>query len=164
MKTITVNIFAIIALATIFSFNVAFAGEWVKVIEMGESGLTVEFPMTPAEIAAEKAKRANLSADRKVDRAASSQKLKTIEMGESGYAVTFKMTAEEIAALNAENARLTAIRAARTSRDKKHVVGFELAESGHIIEFPVTMPEKKLDLGDSVIAGHASENAAVRVR
>jgi len=59
MKTITANIFAIIALTIIFSFNVAFAGEWVRVIEMGESGLAVEFPMTPAEIAAVKAKRAS---------------------------------------------------------------------------------------------------------
>ena len=65
MKTITVNIFAIIALTIIFSFNAAFAGEWVRVIEMGESGLTVEFPLTPEEIAAEKAKRASLSAIRK---------------------------------------------------------------------------------------------------
>jgi hypothetical protein len=124
MKTITANIFAIIALTVIFSFNVAFAGEWVRVIEMGESSLTVEFPMTPAEIAAVKAKRASLSAIRKAEPAVSSQKLKTIEMGESGYAVTFKMTAEEIAALNAENARLAAIRAAGTKTATENKAGF----------------------------------------
>ena len=71
---------------------------------------------------------------------------------------------KEIAALNAENARLAAIRSARPFRSKKHVVEFELAESGNTIEFPVTVPDTKLDLGDAVIAGHTSENAAVRVQ
>jgi hypothetical protein len=129
---------------------------------MGESSLTVEFPMTPAEIAAVKAKRASLSAIRKAEPAVSSQKLKTIEMGESGYAVTFKMTAEEIAALNAENARLAAILAAGTKTATENMVGFELAESGHIIEFPAATPE--MDLGDSVIARDPSGNKAVRAQ
>ena len=44
------------------------------------------------------------------------------------------------------------------------VVGFELAESGDTIEFPATVSDKKLDLGDAVIAGHTSENTAVRVQ
>ena len=166
MKTITVNIFAIIVLSIIFTFSAASAAQWVRVIEMGESGVAVEFPMTPAEIAAEKAKRASRSAIRKADPAVSSQNLKIIAMGESGYAVSFKMTAGEIAALNAENARLAALRSARASRnkDKRDVVEFELAESGHTIEFPATVSDKKLDPGDAVIAGHTSEDAAVRVQ
>ncbi len=162
METIKVNIFAILAFTIIFSFNVAFAGEWVRVIEMGESGLAVEFPMTPEEIVVEKAKRASRSAIRKAEPAVSSQKLKTIEMGESGYAVTFKMTAEEIAALNAENARLAAIRAVRTKTAPESVVVFELAESGHTIEFPAAIPE--MDIGDLVIARDPSGNEAVRAQ
>ena len=162
MKTITANIFAIIVLTVIFTFSAAFAGEWVKVIEMGESGLTVEFPMTPEEIAAEKVKRAGRSADRKAEPAVSSQKLITIEMGESGYAVTFKMTAEEIAALNAENARLAALKAARKKVPQEPVVRFELAESGHIIEFPEA--NKETDLGDSVIARDTADNVGTRVQ
>ena len=164
MKTITVNIVAIIVLTIIFTFNAASAGEWVRVYEMGESGLTVEFPMTPAEIAAEKAKRAILAARHRPDTDASNDNLKIIEMGESGNTVVFSMTAEEITAANAENARLAAIRSAGASRDKKKVVSFELAESGLSIEFPAAFPEKKLDLGDAVIARKPSVNAASRVR
>jgi hypothetical protein len=117
---------------------------------MGESGVAVEFSMTPAEIAAEKAERATRSAIRKAGPAVSSQDLNTIEMGESGYTVSFKMTAEEIAALNAENARLAAIRAAGTKTATQSVVVFELAESGQVIEFPAAAPE--MDIGDLVIA------------
>jgi len=162
MKTITINRLAIVVLSIIFTFSAASAGEWVRVIEMGESGLTVEFPMTPAEIAAEKAKRASLSASRKAEPAVSSQKLATIEMGESGYGVTFKMTAEEIAALNAENARLAAIQAANATKPQKRVEVFEMAESGHTIEFPAATPE--MDRGDSVIASDLSGNEAVRAQ
>ena len=162
MKTIIINIFAIIVLSVIFSFSAASAGQWVRVIEMGESGVAVEFPMTAAEIAAEKAKRASRSAIRKAEPAVSSQNLKTIEMGESGFAVSFKMTAEEIAALNAENARLAAIRAAGTKTATQSVVVFELAESGQVIEFPAAIPE--MDLGDLVIARDPSGNKAVRAQ
>ena len=164
MKTITVNIFVIIVLSIMFTFSAASAGEWVRVIEMGESGVAVEFPMTAAEITAEKAKRNNLAADRRPDVSTSKKELLIIEMGESGHTAVFPMTAEEIAAANAENARLAAIRSARPFRSKKHVVRFELVESGNSIEFPATVSDKKLDLGDAVIAGHTSENAAVRVQ
>ena len=162
MKTITINRLAIIVLSIIFTSSAASAGEWVRVIEMGESGLAVEFPMTPAEIAAEKAKRASRSAIRMAEPAVSSQNLKAIEMGESGYAVSFKMTAEEIAALNAENARFAAIRAAGTKTATQSVVVFELAESGQVIEFPAAIPE--IDLGDLVIARDPSGNEAVRAQ
>lgn len=162
MKTITIRLFALIALTIFISFNTASAGNGVKVIELAESGLTIEFPLTPEELAAEKAKRDHLYATRKTAVATSNQYLKTIKMGESGYAVTFKMTAEEIAALNAENARLAAIRSARASRDKKPVVGFELAESGHIIEFPEASTET--DLGDSVIASDTADKVGTRVQ
>jgi len=162
MKTITIKLFALIALTIFISFNTASAGNGVKVFELAESGLTIEFPLTPEELAAEKAKRDHLYATRKTDVATSNQYLKTIEMGESGYAVTFKMTAEEIAALNAENARLAAIRAVRTKTAPESVVVFELAESGHTIEFPAAIPE--MDIGDLVIARDSSGNEAVRAQ
>ena len=164
MKNITINILAIIALTTIFTFNAASAAEWVKVIEMGERGLAVEFPMTPAEITAEKARRNNLAANRGPDVAASKKNLKSFEMGEGGHRVVFPMTAEEIFAANAENARLAAIRSAGPLKSKKTVVGFEMAESGHFIEFPLTIPDKKMDIGDSVIARENPQKTDVRAQ
>ena len=82
MKNIAINIISIIAFTMIFTFNTASAGEWVKVIEMGESGLVVEFPMTPAEITAEKTKRDNLAANRRPDGAVSKKNLKIFKMGD----------------------------------------------------------------------------------
>ena len=161
MKNITVNILAIIASTIIFTFNTASAGEWVKVIEMGESGLTVEFPMTPAEIAAEKSRRNNLAANRRPDVAASEKNRKSFEMGEGGHRVVFPMTAAEI---TAANARLAAIRSAGPLKSKKPVVGFEMADSGHSIEFPGTISDKKMDLGDLVIARENPQKTDVRAQ
>jgi len=164
MQNITVNIRVIIALTIILTFNTASAGEWVNVIEMGESGLAVEFPMTPAEIAAEKARRNHLAAIRRPDLAASKNYLKTFEMGEGGHRVVFSMTAEEIFAANAENARLAATRSAGSLKSKKPVVGFEMAESGHFIEFPAIIPDKKMGMGDSVIAHENPQQNVVRAQ
>jgi len=164
MKNITINIISIIAFTIIFTFNTVSAAEWVNVFEMGESGLAVEFPMTPAEIAAEKARRNNLAANRRPDVAASKKNLKAFEMGEGGHRVVFPMTAAEIFAANAENARLAAIRSAGPPRSKKPVVGFEMAESGHFIEFPLTIPDNKMDFADSVIARENPQKNAVRVQ
>ncbi len=164
MKNITINIRVIIALTIILTFNTASAGEWVNVIEMGESGLAVEFPMTPAEIAAEKARRNHLSATRRPDLTASKNYLKTFEMGEGGHRVVFSMTAEEIFAANVENARLAAIRSAGPLKSKKPVVGFEMAESGHFIEFPAIIPDKKMDFADSVIARENPQQNVVRAQ
>ena len=164
MKNITINIISIIAFTIIFNFNTASAGEWVNVFEMGESGLAVEFPMTAAEITAEKARRNHLAANRMPDLAASKNFLKTFEMGEGGHRVVFPMTAEEIFAANAENARLAAIRSTRVFKSKKPVVGFEMAESGHFIEFPAIIPDKKMGIGDSVIAHENPQQNVVRAQ
>jgi hypothetical protein len=162
MKNITVNILAMIASTITFTFNTASAAEWVKVIEMGESVIAVEFPMTPAEITAEKARRNNLAANRRPDGAAASKKnLKTFEMGEGGHRVEFPMTAAEI---TAANGRFAVIRSAGPFKSKKPVVGFEMAESGHFIEFPVTISDKKMDIGDSVIARENPQKNAVRIQ
>ena len=82
-------------------------------------------------------------------------------MGEGGHRVVFPMTAAEI---TAANARLAAIRSAGFLKSKKPVVGFELAESGHSIGFPGTNPDKKIDLGDSVIARENSQKTDVRAQ
>jgi hypothetical protein len=161
MKNITLNILAIIATTITFTFNTASAAEWVHVIEMGESGITVEFPMTPAEISAEKARRNNLAANRSTDVAASKKNLKSFEMGEGGHRVVFPMTAAEI---TAANARLAAIRSAGPLKSKKPVVRFEMAESGHFIEFPLIIPDNKMDFGDSVIASENAQKNGVRVQ
>jgi hypothetical protein len=161
MKNITEYILAMIALTTIVTFNTASAGEWVTVIEMGESGLAVEFPMSPAEITAEKARRNNLAANRRPDVAISKKNLKIFEMGEGGHRVVFPMTAAEI---TAANARLAAIRSAGPLKSKKPVVRFEMAESGHLIEFPLIIPDKKLDIGDSLIARENPQKTGVRAR
>jgi len=164
MKNITVHILAIIATTITFTFNTASAAEWVKVFEMGESGITVEFSMTPAEITAEKTRRNNLAANRRPDVAASKKNLKTFEMGEGGHRVVFPMTAAEITAANTENERLAAIRSAGPLKSKKPAVGFELAESGHFIEFPGTISDKKMDLGDLVIARENPQKTDVRAQ
>ena len=164
MKNITLNILAITASTIISTFNTASAGEWVHVIEMGESAIAVEFPMTPAEITAEKARRNNLAANRGPDVVASEKNLKTFEMGEGGQRVVFPMTAAEIFAANAENARLAATRFVGPLKRKKTVVGFEMAESGHFIEFPLTIPDNKMDFADSVIARESPQKNAVRAQ
>ena len=164
MKNITVNILAMLATTITFTSNTASAAEWVKVFEIGESGITVEFPMAPAEIAAEKARRNNLAANRRPDVAISKKNLKIFEMGDGGHRVVFPMTAAEITAANAENARLAAIRSAGFLKIKKPVVRFEMAESGHFIEFPLIIPDNKMDFGDAVIARENAQKNDVRVQ
>ena len=164
MKNITLNILAITASTIISTLNTVSAAEWVNVIEMGESGLAVEFPMTPAEITAEKARRNNLAANRGPDVAASKNNLKIFEMGEGGHRVVFPMSTEEISAANADNARLAATRSAGSLERKKPAVGFEMAESGNFIEFPAIIPDKKMGMGDSVIAHENPQQNVVRAQ
>ena len=49
MKTITIKLFALIVLTIFISFNTASAGNGVKVFELAESGLTIEFPEASTE-------------------------------------------------------------------------------------------------------------------
>jgi len=113
----------------------------VIAIEMGESGQTVEFPMSPEEIAAEKAENARLTTIRQAKLKKPEERKKVIEMGESGQTLEFPMSPEEIATEDADNARLVVLRKTRFNKSKKSVISFEMAESGIIIEFPVTAPE-----------------------
>ena len=52
MKTIIVSIVTIAVPAIFLTFNLAGAEDGVRVFEMGESGIAIEFPMTSEEIAA----------------------------------------------------------------------------------------------------------------
>ena len=142
------RIILIISLLMIISFiavSTALAEERVKVIEMGESGQTVEFPMTPKEIASEDAEFARLDAIRQANRNKPKERMQATEMGESGQIVEFPMSPEEIASENQENARLAAIRKAKLKNSQKHVVAFELAESGIVIEFSDTTSDINAD-------------------
>jgi hypothetical protein len=142
-KTIS-YLFAITMLTIFFTFNTADAGGRIMVYEMGESGVTIEFPMTPEEIAGEDAAYVKVAAE------SISENVKVFEMGEGGHTVAFPMTADEITVANAENARLVAVKAVRLATTQEPVVRFKLAESGHIIEFSESV--KETELGDLVIA------------
>ena len=162
MKNIISYIIAITLPVTFFTLNTAGAGDRVGILEMAESGVTIEFPMTPEEIAAEDAAYAKVIAASRKSAISSSNNMKIFEMGEGGHTVAFPMTAEEITAANAENARLAAIEATRATAPPEPAVGFELAESGHIIEFPEARTEMKL--ADSVITRDTADNAGTRIQ
>ena len=119
--------------------GLATAGEKMKVYEMGESGQTVEFKMTAAEIAAEKARSAAINA---ANHQKSKARLLVIEMGESGQNVSFPMSAEEIqrTALREaqEAAQRTAQKNMRANKPNVPVDECELCESGEIITFVKT--------------------------
>jgi hypothetical protein len=136
MKHTIVTTIILLAVVIFINANLAFAENRVTVFEMAESGVTIEFPMTPEEIAAEDLKNARIAEIKEDDKQRPRARLKVIEMGESGQTVTFAMNAEEIASEDAEFARLAAIRAAKSRKSQNQVVKFELAESGIIIEFP----------------------------
>jgi len=156
MKNITVDILAIIASTIIFTFNTASAADRVRVFEMGESGHTIEFPMTPAELAAENSGNALLTATGRANVTKSKEKVKVFEMGEGSHMVAFPMPAAEVTAEIAANVRLAAIRAAKAAKPKKRSDVFELAESGLTFEFPVTVTDT--EVRDSAIAGSNFEN------
>lgn len=137
MKNIIASLLTLSTMALVPMLNKAFAGDPTKVYELAESGITVEFPMTAAEIAAEDAKKVRLPALKEANQNKPQKRVRVIEMGESGQAVSFAMTAAEIAAEDAEQARLAALRKANSNRPQKRVIVFELAESGHVIQFPV---------------------------
>lgn len=158
MKNNILNIFAITFPAIFFTFSTAGAGERVKVFEMAESGFTIEFPMTPAEIATEDAAYGKIITGSKKSAPGSNNNVKVFEMGEGGHTVAFPMTAKEITAVNAENAWLAANKTARLATIQEPVVRFELAESGHFIEFSAENTE--MELGDLVIA---QENPAKNI-
>jgi len=162
MKNIKLYIFTIIFTAIFFNFITAGAEERVRVFEMAEGGFTVEFPMTPEEIAAQDAAYDKIIASSKKSVVDSSNQVIVFEMGEGGHTVGFPMTAEEITTANAENTRLAAIKAATATAPPESVTRFELAESGHIIEFPEA--KMVMEPGDSVVARDTTDNDGTRIQ
>ena len=144
MKNIIVTAFTLLAMSMLLTINSAFGEDRVKVYEMAESGVTIEFPMTAEEIAAEDAEHAKKAARKEAVKNNSAQRLKVYEMAESGQTFSFPMTSAEIAAEDAENASRAAIRKSKSEEHQKQVVIFELAESGVAIEFPVETSGKVL--------------------
>jgi len=141
MKNIIVILGSILTFGIFIINSSAIAEQRVKVFELAESGQTIEFLMTPHEIAAEDAENDRLAALREAKLKKPKKRMQIFEMGESGQTVEFPMTPDEIAAEDAENDRLAALREVKLKKPKKRVVEFELAESGIIIEFPVDIDE-----------------------
>ena len=148
-------------MALLFLIGNASATGRVRVFEMAESGYTIEFPMTPSEIEAEKSGDAIITATGRTNATKPKEYVKVFEIVEGGHTVTFSMTAAEIAAEIDANARLAAIRAAKVAKPKTQMVVFELAESGITFEFPVTATET--EVVDSVIAGSTLENEDIGI-
>ena len=92
MKNITLNIFAMIALTITFTFNTTTAAEWVTVIEMGESGQRVVFPMRSEEISVANAENARLAAIRSAGFLKSKKPVVGFELAESGHSIGFPGT------------------------------------------------------------------------
>ena len=135
MRKVILTAISILAMVIFVSINTATAEEKRIVIEMGESGQTVSFPMTPEEIAAADADNARLVQDGAINPQKTAPQFKAIELGESGQIVSFLMTLEEIAAEDAEKRRFADTRMLN-SVDDRLITAFEMAESGMLIEFP----------------------------
>ena len=88
MRHTIVTTISLLAIVIFFNSNLAFAGNRVTVFEMAESGVTIEFPMTPEEIAAEDLENARLSEIKEDDKQRPRARFKVIEMGESGQTVS----------------------------------------------------------------------------
>ena len=140
MRKVILTAINILAMVIIVSINIASAEERHIVIEMGESGQTVSFPMTPEEIASVNADNARLVQSGALKSQQSAPRFKTIEMGESGQIISFLMTPEEMAAEDAEKRRLSEIRRKSYVDDRK-TIAYETAESGMLIEFPERVSE-----------------------
>ena len=156
MKKNNIIKFVVTLMALLFVTGAATAAGRVRVFEMGESGYTIEFPMPPAEIEAEKSRNAIITATGRKNATKPKGNVKAFEMGESGHRIIFSMTATDITAEIGANARLAAIRAAKVVQPKIRMDVFELAESGLTFEFPMT--ETESEVCDSMIAGSTVEN------
>jgi len=140
MKKVILNTISIVAMVIIVSINTVSAEQRHIVIEMGESGQTISFPMTSEEAAAVDARKAGLVQGGTLNSQKTAPMYKTIEMGEGGQIVSFLMTPEEIAAEDVEKLRLSKIRR-KSSVDDRQTIVYEIAETGNLIEFPKRVVE-----------------------
>ena len=132
MRKVILTSISILAMVIIVSINTASAEEKHIVVEMGESGQTVSFPMTTEEIATVAADSARMVQGGVLKLQKTVRRFKTIEMGEGGQTVSFLMTAEEITAEDTEKRRLSEIRR-KSSVDDRQTIAYETAESGMLI-------------------------------
>jgi hypothetical protein len=137
MKTIHTIFTATCCLLVIILISELIAGERRKAIEMAD-GKMVTFLMSPEEMAAEDAVKANLGMRRSSIIGKARERVVTYEMGEGGHMISFPMTEKEIEAEDALHARQEAQRAAHTRRPEPEFERIELAESGLYIMFPIT--------------------------
>jgi hypothetical protein len=128
----------------------AIAGQQVKVFELAESGQTIEFLMTPQEIAAEDAEKVRLNSIRETNLTKPEERLHVFEMAESGQTFSFPMSPAEITAKDAEKAKSN-VSAIKINRSQKRVIQFELSESGEVIEFPAPEIEAVVESTDEII-------------
>lgn len=137
MKNIIAITLTLSAIVLLLTLNVAFAGDRVKVYELAESGVKIEFPMNVKDINIEAKENSRLAALNETNSNNPRKRFKVFEMGESGQTVSFPLTAEEITAEDAKDAGLANLQRVNSSRPKNRVIVFELAESGQAIEFQV---------------------------
>jgi hypothetical protein len=135
MRKVILTAICILAIVIMISINTASAENRHRVIEMGEGGQTISFPMTDEEIPTINAENARRVHGDEVISQKLTPRFKTFTMGESGQVVSFLMTPEEIAAEDSEKSRLTEI-PIKSSVDETQTVAYEMAESGMLIEFP----------------------------
>lgn len=134
MKKIILTGINILALVIVLSIGSASAEKRHIVIEMGESGQTISFPMTSEEIDdhetdIERLVQIGTSISQTI-----APRFINFEIGESGQIVSFPMTPEEIAADDAASQHLSDIRK-KSIVDDKQTVAYEMAESGILLEF-----------------------------
>ncbi len=161
MKKINIIKFVVTLVALLFVTVTATAAERFRVFEMAESGYSIEFPKTTAEIEAEKSRDAIVTTTGRRNATKPKEYVKVFEMGEGGHTITFSMTAPEAATEVAAETRLEAIRAAKVVKPKTRVDVFELAESGLTFEFPMIATKTKV--ADSVIAGSDVGNGDIGI-
>lgn len=150
MKNISNIILSVLIVALLISVTTVAKAEWFKVFELAESGITITFPMTADEIAAEDAEKAKLNSAGKKNVTNPEESLHIFELAESGQTISFPMSAEEIAAKDAAMAKSN-VSAIRINKPHKRVIQFELAESGLVIEFPATEVEAVSEYNDEII-------------
>ena len=138
MKKAIQTAIVILIMVMVVSINTASAEKRHILIEMGESGQTVSFPMTSKDIATVDAENDRQVKSEVPNSQKTAPRFKTIAMGESGQIVSFLMTPEEMTAEDAEKQRLSGIRTKSYIDDNK-TNAYEMAESGMLIEFPEHM-------------------------
>lgn len=150
MKYFTTTAIIVLATGMALTNHPAFAQERVKVYQMAESGMSIEFKMTLKEIAAEDVKNIQSDLSRKTNRNAPRKNVKLFEMGESGQFVAFSIPESEILAKGTENVnqRITLTPPPVHEKQETSLVTHELAESGINLEFPAQPPDKAA--GDAI--------------